>query len=370
MSALPETYQALLVEAVGEDLQIQARLMLEPIAGSAVVQILSAVVLSYHREIYNGTRPYPLSLPMVAGLSAIGRVSTIGDDAALLQPGQLVYVDCVVRGRDDPSARFLCGIHEGFSKGARKLSRGMWKHGTFSEYARMPLENCIPLNETRLCQELGYTIQELAYIAHLLVPFGGLRDIKLEPGETVVVCPATGGYGGAAVQVALAMGARVIAMGRNEKELARMKAMVLRGTPLASIETVRISGDEQTDTAVLQTFGGIDAILDLSPPAAAQSTHLRSAISTLRRGGRVSLMGYTECRIIDWKVMSDNITLKGKLMYEREDMLLFVKMLERGLFPKSGDLVDVKIFELKDWKEAFDVAAEHTGIGKVVVIEP
>jgi hypothetical protein len=71
-----------------------------------------------------------------------------------------------------------------------------------------------------------------------------------------------------------------------------------------------------------------------------------------------------------WTFVGGNITLKGKLMYEREDMLQFVKMLERGLFPKGKEFVHAKTFKLKDWKETLDVAAEHHGIGKVVVITP
>jgi len=235
---------------------------------------------------------------------------------------------------------------------------------------KVPLENCIQLNEVRLCQDLGYTIRDLAYICYLLVPYGGLRDIKLEPGETINICPTTGGYGGAAAQVAIAMGARVIAMGRNEKELARLKTHIKSGTPGAAIETVKLSGDEATDTARLQAFGTIDAVLDLSPPAAAQSTHLKSAISTLRRFGRCSLMGYVEHRIVDWKIMSDCLTLKGKLMYEREDMVQFVKLLESGRFPKGKDFVDIKSFTLDDWKAGLDTAAEYAGVGRLVVLSP
>ena len=159
-------------------------------------------------------------------------------------------------------------------------------------------------------------------MAYLLVPFGGLRDINLEAGETVVVCPATGGFGGAGVQVAIAMGARVIAMGRNEKELARLKDHARKGTPGASIETVKMTGDESTDLAPLKAFGTIDAVLDFTPRVASKSRHMKSAIKALRRGGRVSVMGFIGQDVMDfelaWKIVGDNITLKGKLMYERE----------------------------------------------------
>jgi D-arabinose 1-dehydrogenase-like Zn-dependent alcohol dehydrogenase len=231
------------------------------------------------------------------------------------------------------------------------------------------LENCIPLDEARLCGELGYSVQDLMYLCNLLVPYGGLRDIRLEPGETVVVCPSTGNFGGAGVQVGVAMGARVIAMGRNEQELARLKEHVLKGTPAATVETVKITGDEITDTAALEAFGTIDAVLDLSPPEALKSKHLKCAITALRHSGRVSLMGSVEEVIPVMKVLSNNITLKGKLMYERDDMLQFVKMLERGLFPTGRNFVETKTFKLEDWKDAFDEAATYTGVSRLVVFE-
>jgi NADPH:quinone reductase-like Zn-dependent oxidoreductase len=207
------------VTEIGSDVGIKTLPTPQVSLGTAVCRVLQSQVLSYHREIYNGQRNYPVPTPLVGGCSAVGRIIAVGADATILTPGQLVWIDCVIRGRDDPNNTFLIGIHEGMSEGTRKLSHNAWRDGTFSEYVKMPLENCIPLDEMRLCKELGYSLQDLIYMAHLLVPFGGLRSIKLQPGETVIVCPATGGYGGAGVHVACAMGCRVIAMGRNETEL-------------------------------------------------------------------------------------------------------------------------------------------------------
>ncbi|KAK5124630.1 hypothetical protein LTR85_001343 [Meristemomyces frigidus] len=369
-ATLPTQHRALVLDSIGADLQVKTLPMPQPTSGSAIVQIVAAGALSYHREIYNGQRHYPLATPMVGGYSAIGRIAALGPDATALKPGQLAFVDCVIRGRDDPSILYLLGVSEGYSAASRKLAREVWRDGTLAEYAKVPLENCIPLDEAKLCQSLGYSFQDLMYMGYLLVPFGGLRDIKVEPGDTVVVCPATGGFGGAGVQVAVAMGARVIAMGRNETELARLQEHVRKGTPWASVETVRITGDEAKDTAVLQAYGPVDAVLDFTPPAAAKSTHLKSAVAALRYEGRVSLMGFVDFSVSDMKVVGSNITLKGKLMYSREDTLQFVKMLERGVFPRGQDFVDTKTFGLDDWKQAFDAAAEWTGVGKAVALMP
>lgn len=369
-SSLPDSHRALVLESIKDGLNVKTIPTPQPEIGSAIVQIEATGVISYHREVYNGERNYSLPTPLVGGLSAIGRVVSLGADGTTLEIGQLVYVDCVIHGRDDPDAMFLSAINEGGSDASKKLMRDAWRDGTFAEYAKVPLENCVPLDEGILCEKLGYSVQELMYIGHLLVPFGGLRDIKVEPGETVLICPATGGYGGAGVQVAIAMGARVIAMGRNEKELSRLKEHVLNGNPHANIQAVKMTQDEAKDTAALQGLGPIDAVLDFTPPQGSESSHLRSAMQVLRRGGRISEMGFVKNPTVPWVFVAKDIAIKGKLMYDRIDMLQFVKMLQAGLFPRGKNFVDTKTFKLENWKEGLDEAAVHTGIGKLVSLVP
>ncbi|RKK94822.1 hypothetical protein BFJ71_g8689 [Fusarium oxysporum] len=365
-SDLPEQHQALVLEDREAGFELKTLSTPQPGPGSAIILIESAGILPYHHQVI---RHYPIPIPLVGGFSAIGRIAAIGPDAVALQLGQLVYVDCVIHARDDPDEFFLSAVIEGFTDGSKKLMRDVWRDGTFAEYFKAPLENCIPLNENRLCKELGYSIPELTYMAYLLVPYGGLRDIKLEPGETIVICPATGGYSGAAVQVALSMGARVIAMARNGEKLAKLKEHVEKTSPGANLETVLITGDESNDAAALRAFGTIDAALDLTPSTAATSAHTKSAIRALRRGGRVSLMGSTN-NIGAGQILTNDITLKGKMMYDRPDILQLIKMLERGLFSRGTNFVDVKTFALGDWKQGLDTAADHVGIGKCAVFVP
>lgn len=54
----------------------------------------------------------------------------------------------------------------------------------------------------------GIFPQALMDMAYLLIPHNGPSDIELEPGETLVVPLAIGGYSAAVVQVALAMGSQ------------------------------------------------------------------------------------------------------------------------------------------------------------------
>lgn len=374
-TTIPIEHRALFVESSEQPIAVKTLPTPQIVHGSAIVKVLAADIISYHREIYNGQRHYAFPKPLIPGSSCIGRIAAVGPDATKLVPGQLVFVDCVMRSRDNPEDLFLSAINDGMSEGSQKLMRDVWRDGAFAEYQKVPLENCIPLDEKRLCGQLGYSYAQLMYISHMLVSYGGLRDIALEPGQTVVVCPATGSFGGAGVHVAAAMGGRVIAMGRNETELARIKETINTTMPHnAGIETVKITGDEEALTASLRNVAGtIDAILDLTPPEASQSPHTLSAISALKRSGRVSLMGLADISSspkVRWQLIGKDIMIKGKLMYEREDMTQLVKMLERGLFPRGSELVDVKSFGLEEHKKALDEAAAWTGLGRAVVLEP
>jgi threonine dehydrogenase-like Zn-dependent dehydrogenase len=197
----------------------------------------------------------------------------------------------------------------------------------------------------------------------LIVPYGGLSDIGLKAGETIIITPATGPFGGAAVKVALAMGARVIAMGRNAGILKTLAASHER------VETVQITGDMQADLKSLQEFGTIDAYLDISPPEAAASTHFKSCILAVRHSGRVSLMGGLDgdLNIPIRAVMHKDLTLKGKWMYSRQDVKDLIKMIEIGVLKLNHK---AEKFALEDWEKAFDAAANSTATGMAAIIVP
>lgn len=200
------------------------------------------------------------------------------------------------------------------------------------------------------------------------MPLGGLVDINLKPGETIIIAPATGAFGGAAVEIALAMGARVIAAARNAERLKRLAAMNER------ILTVQLTGDVQTDAKALKQYGPVDAFQDWSPPAAAKTTHIKACMLALRVGGRVSLMGgiREDISISYAWVMHNNLTIKGKWMYTQEDPYLLIKMIESGIL-KVGDRAGVKnvgIFPLDEWSKAFTAAEENAGWGTQALVSP
>ncbi|KAI0441754.1 alcohol dehydrogenase [Xylaria telfairii] len=371
-NTLPPTQKALVQEVYGERLVVKTVPVPQPPAGAAIIKVLYAPIISYMRDIYNGKRKYAYATPLIPGTSAIGRVAATGPDATLLKEGDLVYFDCTIRGRDDSTAIILMGVSTGFGDGSKALMEGEWRDCTFAEYTKVPLENLFRLDEGRLCGSpadggLGYSPEQLVWILQAMVPYGGLRSIGLQAGETVIVAPATGGFGSAAVVVALGMGARVIAMGRNAEQLAKVKALGPR------VETVQITGDLETEMASLKKFGKIDAFFDISPPQAQNSTHFKAAILSLGYGGRVSMMGgFGEDVAIPHRfIMRYDITLKGKWMYSREDCNAFLGLMTTGVIDVRNLVKAVETFKLEEWEKGFEAAAYHGGkLGQIVIFAP
>lgn len=75
-----------------------------------------------------------------------------------------------------------------------------------------------------------------------------------------------------------------------------------------------MTGDHDNLVKALTKTGRPDAFLDLSPPAALTSSHLKSAIVSLRKGGRVSLMGglMGDMSFPTGEIVFNDIELKGQ----------------------------------------------------------
>lgn len=71
-------------------------------------------------------------------------------------------------------------------------------------------------------------------------------------------------------------------------------------------------------------------------------------------------------------VMHRDLTLKGKWMYDRQQVLDLIKMIETGVLKlgKGEGQRMVEKFALEEWDKAFTTAAENAGMGAKAVIVP
>ncbi|PSN61611.1 GroES-like protein [Corynespora cassiicola Philippines] len=369
---LPTTHRAVFLSGVGEPLQVKTLPTPQPGPGSAVIRILAATVRANAPEVFrNANSGHQLPVPFVPGFIAIGRIAAIGPDGTALIPDQLVLFDPFIQGRDSPEARYISGFMQGFNDESRKLSLE-WRNSTYAEYARVPLENCYLLDESRLFNRveaggLGYSLDDLTHIFSMLIPFGGLTDIDVKAGDTIIIAPATGRYGSAAAHVALALGASVIAIGRNDTVLSQIEGVSPRLT------AVCLTGDVDKDTASLKAAAvrGVDAFWDMSPSAAGSSTHFRSCLNVLNSGARISFMGVAAGVNIEYMdIVGRGLSIKGTWMCTKEQGKRLINMVESGVLPLGAraGMGPVQTFKIEQCEEALNAASGNRAPGEIVLI--
>ncbi|KAI1100362.1 alcohol dehydrogenase GroES domain-containing protein [Jackrogersella minutella] len=353
---LPDTYKALLFKSASTPPTIESFPSPKPEPGSVIVRPLFSWVFNYAADIFTKGNPrsYHVNFPIIGGGNAIGRVAAVSSDARSLQVGDLVTVDPIIKERDGAHLSNVRGL--GFSD-----------NGTWAELVQVPLENALRIDEVALKRN-NIAIKDVGFYSQLVVAYGGLREVNLTAGETVLITPATGNFGGAAVHVALAMGARVVAMGRNEFILAGLKAVAP-----GRIDTIVLSGSVEADMAAIAKYGPIDVFQDFSPPMVENKSHIQAGILSVRINGRVSLMGNVKDLEIPYHaVVYRGLRIQGTLMYTRDQALDMLKLIETGtlkLGTKAG-LECKGIFELEDKEAALDFAAKEAGAGSAVYFAP
>jgi alcohol dehydrogenase len=289
-------------------------------------------------------------------------VRATGPDATKLSVGDWVYCDPTIRSRDDavnPDTILLGWTAR--SAAALPLHR-FYHHGAFAEQMLVPTENVTPIGDIDAADAGRWTA-----LGRLLVPYGGLLAGDLKAGETLVVNGATGGFGGAGVAAALAMGAsKVVATGRNARAL---DDLVRRFGP--RVRPAQMTGAEADDRSrIVELAGGpIDCVLDFLPREAS-AAQVQAAILAVRPGGRVVLMGGVRSDLAlnyNW-LMHSNVTLRGQWMYGREAVVRMIGLIRAGLIDLAH--YDLTEFALDEVNAAVAHAAASAGPLQLTVLRP
>src|SRR5947209_6762166 len=158
----------------------------EPGQGEILVRVGAAALNPIDLYIRAGTVAMPLPRPFIPGTDLAGTVEASGPGAVRYRPGDRVWgSNQGLLGRQGSSAEYAC-VHED------------WLYPTPPEVSDV---------EAAAVALVGIT-------AHLDL----FRYARLQPGETVFVNGGTGGVGSMVVQMARAVGARVITtVGSTEK---------------------------------------------------------------------------------------------------------------------------------------------------------
>jgi alcohol dehydrogenase len=298
--------------------------------------------------------------PFTPGGNAIGTVHAIGPEVYHVGAGQRVMVSShIVADENAPEpAQFLLGVTAG---PAGKSLQADWRDGTLAEYAVVP-KSCVTL----LDGLSAVSPTQLSVLPRFAVPYGGLLRGRLAAGETIVITGATGAYGGAATLLSLALGAgRVVAAGRNKPAL---DALAQRGG--SRVATVVLSGDVEVDGKALRAAAGGGAHLAFDMVGAAQDANATlAALKSLRRGGRLVLMGSmtVPLPISYLEVMLNNLEIVGQFMYPQNTFMRLVDLARAGLLDIHA--IQTRSFPLETLPSAMEAAATAGGL-ECIVVEP
>jgi NADPH2:quinone reductase len=214
----------------------------------------------------------------------------------------------------------------------------------------LPLPEGIPFAEAA-CLPLNYLTAHLALI----------HRGRLAAGETVLVHGAAGGIGTASVQLAKALGARVIGVVSDAR-----RAEVARAA--GADETVAVEGFRDT-VARLTAGAGVDLVVD--PVGGDRFT---DSLRSLAPEGRILVVGFTAGSIPTVKVnrlLLNNLAVVGVGWSERFRTSEFVGRQWAELWPHlvSGALAPMvgATLPLESAAEALNLLEQRRAVGKVVL---
>ncbi len=276
--------------------------------------------------------------PIILGHEPSGIVEEAGPEARKFKKGDRVIIPPV----------FSCGEcalcrtgHENICENMVMLGNHI--NGAFAEYMTVGEKDVIPLPDEIPLEEGAIITDALA------TPFHALKNrANLKPGDVIAVF-GCGGVGMNVVQVASAMGAKVIAVDAVEGKLSLARSLGASETVLA------VKGEDTAKKIRKMTGGGVDIALE----AIGMSQTLETAFGSIRAGGRLIVLGYCSdpLTINPARIMFREMEIIGSLGCRPVDFPRVIELIRLGKI-KLKELVTHR-FPLNDINGAFDLLRNH-----------
>lgn len=270
----------------------------------------------------------PITFPRIQGADACGEIVAVGDGVATDRLGQRVITDNWLRDPDDPLNKNQTGYF------------GSECDGGFAQFTVIPSTNALAVTS-------DYSDAELAtFSCSYSTAEGMLTRAAVTGADTVLVPGASGGVGGALVQLARRRGARVIALASEAKHEAVAELgpdRILGRSP----DNLRAALGDDRVTVVADVVGG-----DYWP----------RLIDILERGGRYTCSGAIAGPIVTLDLRTfylRDLTFTGSTVIDPEVMTNLVRYIEDGeITPALAAAYPLR--QLREAQTAF-IAKQHTG---------
>ena len=270
----------------------------------------------------------PISFPRIQGADICGEIVAVGAGTNPARIGERVITDNWIRDPDDPLNKDRAGYY------------GSECDGGFAEYAVIPARNALavdsPLSDAELATfSCAYSTAE-----------GMLTRAAVTDSDTVLVPGASGGVGGAVVQLAKLRGARVIAMASEAKHDA-----------VAALGADRLLPRTPDDLAGLLAGESVSVVADI-----VGGDGWPALIEVLQRGGRYTCSGAIAGPMVDFDLRTfylRDLTFTGSTVIDPAVMPRLVGYIESGAI-RPVLAATFPLHALRDAQAAF-IAKAHTG---------
>ncbi len=344
---IPGIMRALILERAGRPPALAVREAPVPLPGPGEVLVKVAACGFCHHDLLvmagvlrRGVGPEP-----VLGHEISGVVDRVGEGVTNVAPGdRVVSILTSACGRCD---RCLTGREHRCREGQ---GIGHGRAGGFAEYV-----NTSEFSLVKLPQDL-----DLTQAALLACPIGVVLQAiqhaaQLQPGETALVTGAGGGLGVHAVQVAAALGARVLAVTSSPEKTARLEALgateVLMTQVMDFAELALALTEDRGADVVVDTVGS-----DLFP----------STWNSLAQYGRLALLGEVTGRPVQLnlaEVIFRDARIIGSSGVSRSVVHEAARMVS------EGDITPIvsRVLPLEEAEDAFELLASRSVLGRIVL---
>ncbi|WP_437583456.1 L-threonine 3-dehydrogenase [Paramicrobacterium sp. CJ85] len=285
--------------------------------------------------------------PLIPGHEFCGEVVDVGDLVKGVSVGDLVSGE----------GHIVCGVCRNCRAGRRQMcirtqGIGVNRNGAFAEYITLPGVN-VWTHPTDIDKDVAAIFDPLGNAVHTALSYPVV-------GEDVLIT-GCGPIGLMAIAIARHIGARYIVATDVSDE--RLELAISMGADRAINPANESIHDAFTS---LDMHEGFDVGFEMSGAPAA----LRQMVENINNGGRIAMLGLpSEPFAIDWsQVVTRMLTLKGiygREMFDTWNAMTAMLQSSETLAASISSIVSDR-FDARDWRDAFDTAA-NAGGGKVVM---
>lgn len=324
----------------------------EPVAGAGEIVVRVAACGLCHTDLHYIDHGVPTakSPPLILGHEATGVVAAVGAGVTSVREGDRVLLPAVLP----------CGSCVACRTGRENICVqlrmfGNDIDGAYAEYVTAPAKDVFILPDEIPLVE-GCIIADA-----ITTPFHAVKNrAEVRPGDSVVVY-GCGGVGLNVVQFARLAGGNVIAVDIAEEKLEQ-------AVRLGAVATINPQREPNgTAKAVRKLTGGVGA--DVAIEAIGNPATMRDAFGTLRPGGRLVVVGYSDhdVALAAGRIMYREMEIRGSLGCRPVDYPRVIELARTGRI-EVASLVTAR-FPLHEINAGLDALRAGKGIRSVVVME-